>query len=152
MASNSIPACSGGPAGLEVVAALAGRYHVSPDVLAALAQRPDVITGELKIWKLFATIQAQRLVPPEQGLVAQGRCVGLGKQVRVRMAPVTGDNGIDVDKTSGAGEGADATVDAVDNAAQGVTDLVQGNEACRVLVADPLQRHSGNIGPQYLLL
>ena len=48
-----------GAAGLEVVTPLAGGHHVGPPVLSAMAQRFDVIPGELEVGKLLSAIQAK---------------------------------------------------------------------------------------------
>ena len=60
----------GGPARLEIVAALTGGNDINPTVLTTLAQRVNVIPGQKEIWKLLTAVETQALVAPEQGLIA----------------------------------------------------------------------------------
>jgi hypothetical protein len=68
------------------------------------------------------------------------------------MVTVTGDDCVDVDHALNAGKRIDTAVYAVQSPAEGITDLAKGNEPHGILVADPFQRHTGDVCPEYLLL
>ena len=64
---------------LVVIAAFAGGDHVGPDIQPTLADRFYMVARQQEVGKAIAAIKAQVLVPPEQGLVAEGWYVAPGE-------------------------------------------------------------------------
>lgn len=63
-----------------------------------------------------------------------------------------GHDGIDPNFGALARDGVVATRDGVNDGSEGVTDLIENNELDGVLVADPFQRHAGDVGSKHLLV
>lgn len=59
-----------------------------------------------------------------------------------------------VDRNLGALPAAriDAAVQVIEDAAQRIADLIEHDQSNRILITDPLKRHSGDVGSEYLLI
>ena len=83
---------------LGIVAAAAGRHHVAPGVLAAAAERRDMVARQEAVREAGAAVQAEVRVAPEQRLVVERRRIGAAPQISgIAGMPQRGDDGIDVD-------------------------------------------------------
>jgi len=73
--------------------------------------------------------------------------------VRIQPVLMPGccDNRVNFYDAAPTGPGIDATVNCKNGRAADISDLVGVIKAHRITVIDPLKRHPGRIGPQYLL-
>jgi hypothetical protein len=63
-----------------------------------------------------------------------------------------GNDGVDLDHTALAGFGINATTHLIQWGTAGIGDALIVIEPNRLLIVDPLQRHSSHIGPQDFLV
>ena len=68
----------------------------------------------------------------------------------MRVMTLAGDNRVDIDHALLATKRINAAMNSIQCTSQGITDLAQSNQADCVLIADPFQRHAGNVRSQYL--
>jgi len=68
------------------------------------------------------------------------------------VVPLGGDNGIDFNDAAPAGFGTDTATHPVEQTAAGIGYLLEVIETYRILVTHPLERHTGDIRPQYLMI
>ena len=137
--------------GLVVVAANAGGDHVGPLVPAPKADRAHVVARQLAMGESPAAIHAEVVVTLEQGAVGQGRGVivlALGDRV---MGAVGGDDGVDRERAAPFGQRVDSAPQQEQGISAGIGDLSQEIKPGGAPVIHPLERHSGQIGSQYLL-
>lgn len=142
------PGPLGSPAGLLVVAPLAGGDHVLPLVRPAQAQGTDMVAGQLAALERVAAVQAQPGIALEQGRVVQRRRVGVAQQV---VAAVGRDNGVEGEDGAPTGDGVVPAAHAQDVLPADIGHLSRIMQANGLLVPDPLQRHSGDVGAEDLL-
>lgn len=72
--------------------------------------------------------------------------------MRIGVSAMRGHDGIDTNSRALTRDGIVSTGDRVDGGAEGVADLIENNELDGVLVADPFQRHAGDVGSKHLLV
>jgi hypothetical protein len=110
-----------------------------------------MVPGQIRGHEPATTIQAQVGIPPEERLVIKRGNIVLARFSQPGLPPDGRDDGIDVDGAADAGEGIYAPVDTKKKRAANIGNLLSMVQADRVSIVNPLQWHSGNIGPQYLL-
>jgi hypothetical protein len=110
-----------------------------------------MVSGQILGHEPATTIQAQVGIPPEERLVVKRRNVVLARFSQPGLPPDGRNDRIDVDGAADAGEGIYAPVDTKKKRAANIGNLLSMVQADRVSIVNPLQWHSGNIGPQYLL-
>lgn len=93
---------------LAMVARTAGSHHIHPDIPALLAQRDDVLTGEINLCEMVAAISADIPVSGKQLAVAQARAQI--ERVDVRYA-TRADDAVDRDDRLFTGDGIVTTVE-----------------------------------------
>ena len=140
------PRLFGGSAGLVIVATLAGGYHVTPEIDAALAEGLDMIPRKLRVPKLEPAVEAKMIVATKQGRVAER-----GNIMEIPPAPFPvvmsgSDNGVDFNLTQPAAFRIDPSAQGVERSAAAISHHTQVVEFRGLLVAQPLQWHAGNIG------
>ncbi len=133
---------------LQVVAAAAGRDHVRPDILAALAEWPDVVARELARWEALRAVHAEERVAAKQRLVVERRHVVVARIARVAGVADRRDDRVHVEDGALASAGIGAAAQAEDRAAAGVGDLFLVIEPGGFLVVDPLERHARYVRAQ----
>jgi hypothetical protein len=115
----------GGAPGLMIVTTLAGGDHIHPAVFTTLTQRVHMIPGEQEMGELFAAIQTQILIAPEQGFIAQWWNIILSEKVFMWVLTERSDDGVDADHALAAADRIDPTMDLVKRFSQRVRDLVK---------------------------
>ncbi len=100
----------------------------------------------------FAAVHAHVAVAGEQSLVAERRHVLRALAVRGKGVAPRRDDGIDLYDGTRAADGVGAAAHSVHDLPARVQDLAEMIQPHRLLVTDPVQRHSGHIRAQSTLI
>src|SRR5690606_27637962 len=110
--------------GLLVVAASAGRDHVRPHILSALAEGPDVLARELPRREALPAVHAEEGVAPEERLVVEGWNVIVARVTRIAGVTVRGHDRVHLQHRPTASACVGAAVEPVEPRAAGVGHLL----------------------------
>lgn len=136
---------------LVIVTATASRNDIRPGIAATGTHWLDMVPGQILGHESAAAIQAQVGIPPEERLVVERGNIVLVRFGHPGVPPDGRNDRIDVDGAAEPGEGVYATMDTEKKRAADIGNLLSMVQADRVPIVNPLQWHSGNIGPQHLL-
>ena len=141
----------GRAATLVIVTTTASGHDIRPGITASGTHRLDMVSGQILRHEPAATIQAQVGIPPEERLVVKRGNIVLAGFSQSSLPPDGRNDRIDVDGAADAGQRVYAPVDTKKKCAANIGNLLSMVQADRVSIVNPLQWHSGYIGPQYLL-
>ena len=134
-----------------VITTPTGSDDIVPDILATLDHRGDMVAGQVVVTEGLTAIKTHVGITFEQGRIIQRWDVAVTELAQGAVMSQRRNNGVHLNKTAAAGFRTDAAVYPVQQGATGIGNLLQMVEAHRVLVADPLERHTRNVCPQNLM-
>ena len=141
----------GQTAALEIVAALAGRHHVGPDVRSALADRAHMIARQVAPEEAPAAVHADLRIAAEQRVVVERRRVIVETLVEPCRHALGGHDRIHVHLAAVAGERADTAANPEKGPAAVIGDLARVIEPHGIAVVDPAQGAARHVGAQHPL-